>query len=1108
MLLVFSGCSTTAEDELFSDGEINGKCRTGDSPCDTDLACISNYCVPDSCVDANCAEWETCSRGICKVNEGSCNNNGDCNGSETCNTTSHLCAEAVCDPACDSWETCNAGLCKTNPGRCDSVSQCDSGQTCDTNTHTCISTGDPCSGVTCGGTDKGECIATQSGAFCDCKPGYAHFDNAGNKILDCVNPCEGITCSGKGECQVISAQPICTCDGLGTATPYTYPKDGLGNSIKTECVLKSVNDSLVLHMPLDDSAENIANDENNGVTFSTSEPFVCSEGRFQCNGTTSQECVDNTWTDVENCETKEGDDPFFCSALDGKCSGTADCSGSETSCLGNTLRTCNGSGYWQSTDCMATGKTCGDGLDAKACVAECTGTNSICYGTKVLTCSEGTYIETLDCNDSSQICQLGMDEATCVDAKAPSTTPVEGKLTYVDGLFGKAANFDGIDDFIKAKTDGTNSMTLSVWVKPESVEDMMTLLSGDGQYDLKFINQENDYVYIDTSLTGTTISSSPATKKLQHYVVPNEWHLVTMVYSIANNWEIYLDNNSLFSYNGPIFSELQGDKDLFIAADTNYKNLFKGLMDDLRVYNKELTSSEINSLSERGAYRVCEQTDCGGHGTCKVKNYKAECSCDDGYYKESLNCKAIPVSDGLILLSPMQRHGDIVSNGSAGITNDLEKMIYYQGVSGMAMNLDSINDTVTIETSEPFTTGNQLTIAGWIKPNHLLNGVVFKNSELRMAVVFENGQLLYVRDDEKNGTVASTLITDNAWHHIAITADTAGSLTIYIDGKSEKFAYSIGGEDQSYELSLGEINGLLDEVMFFDRILTDAEITSLFTAGGSNETLCKDVTCSDKGTCSIVQNKAVCDCETGYVPNEMLECVKEQESDIHDGLLAHYSFESSASKTAGSLTGIDGVPVSVGYPAGKVGSGASFNGDSSIITIPHNDGFNFKGDFSISLFVKLPIDQSNTDDITNTILTKWQVNYGEGMPPIMKPEAYPFAIRVTNGKANTHYQNKIQVSQGSDNSSQRPVSHSVITINDDQFHHLVMMKKGERIYTYIDQKLEAVFEVTATDFINTAPITIGKRGDNALPFSGMIDELKFYNRALTLDEITQLGNAN
>jgi len=79
-------------------------------------------------------------------------------------------------------------------------------------------------------------------------------------------------------------------------------------------------------------------------------------------------------------------------------------------------------------------------------------------------------------------------------------------------------------------------------------------------------------------------------------------------------------------------------------------------------------------------------------------------------------------------------------------------------------------------------------------------------------------------------------------------------------------------------------------------------------------------------------------------------------------------------------------------------------------------------------------------------------------------------------------------------------------IFDDQWHHVIGIKDNDKMRLYIDGKQEGNDEQNVTQSVSTnEPFTIGSMADYFY-YSGAIDEVAIWNRALTENEITGLFN--
>jgi hypothetical protein len=86
--------------------------------------------------------------------------------------------------------------------------------------------------------------------------------------------------------------------------------------------------------------------------------------------------------------------------------------------------------------------------------------------------------------------------------------------------------------------------------------------------------------------------------------------------------------------------------------------------------------------------------------------------------------------------------------------------------------------------------------------------------------------------------------------------------------------------------------------------------------------------------------------------------------------------------------------------------------------------------------------------------------------------------------------------------------HSNTLVNDLDWHHLAYSRSGSTGSIYVDGNLE---NTHTADFTFTDPLnlwSIGQEWDTATPtnfLTGMVDDVRFYNYGLSLEEVAWLG---
>lgn len=128
------------------------------------------------------------------------------------------------------------------------------------------------------------------------------------------------------------------------------------------------------------------------------------------------------------------------------------------------------------------------------------------------------------------------------------------------------------------------------------------------------------------------------------------------------------------------------------------------------------------------------------------------------------------------------------------------------------------------------------------------------------------------------------------------------------------------------------------------------------------------------------------------------------------------------------------------------------------------------------------------------IIRKWDGQNSNG---------YPYSISFLNHNAPDPYK-FLTVRYDGQVCQQVPTQYST-AIDSDVWHHIVMIKQGSVLYQYLDNVLVSeIPDNTSCSTSNNVPISIGCRGQLVRFFNGKIDDIRFYNRALSESEINSL----
>ena len=208
------------------------------------------------------------------------------------------------------------------------------------------------------------------------------------------------------------------------------------------------------------------------------------------------------------------------------------------------------------------------------------------------------------------------------------------------------------------------------------------------------------------------------------------------------------------------------------------------------------------------------------------------------------------------------------------------------------------------------------------------------------------------------------------------------------------------------------------------------------------------------------------------------------------GLVSWWRAEGDTLDTSGGLVGTAASGIT--YTAGKVGQAFSFSGvfgdvSPAFVTVPDNPRLNFgTHEFSIAVWIKTTNTGTYKRIVTKRIpdgATAW----------------YSLAA---------HY-GKVLFETGVNNIT------SVATVADGQWHHVAVTRdpagsSSRKYHLYIDGVEDASVADSGANLDNACPLELGKWSNESYYggiYSGQIDELQFFNRALASTEVQYIYNA-
>ena len=209
---------------------------------------------------------------------------------------------------------------------------------------------------------------------------------------------------------------------------------------------------------------------------------------------------------------------------------------------------------------------------------------------------------------------------------------------------------------------------------------------------------------------------------------------------------------------------------------------------------------------------------------------------------------------------------------------------------------------------------------------------------------------------------------------------------------------------------------------------------------------------------------------------------------LEDGLVAHYPLNGDVTDIGVSNNdGIANGATPTDDRFGRVNHAFAFDGIDDFLQIPHLSLLNMNiNGFALSFFVKVNINAIGDrftlfDKITrSSCLT---ANNGWTMENALSGASLTVAY--------ADFASFIKLPGP--------------TIVDDDWHHIVVRSSNSQLNFFIDGVNISTNTLFANPAGNSAALLVGKRGcDNDLYFQGALDDIRFYNRALTDEEIQEI----
>ncbi len=224
------------------------------------------------------------------------------------------------------------------------------------------------------------------------------------------------------------------------------------------------------------------------------------------------------------------------------------------------------------------------------------------------------------------------------------------------------------------------------------------------------------------------------------------------------------------------------------------------------------------------------------------------------------------------------------------------------------------------------------------------------------------------------------------------------------------------------------------------------------------------------------------------VPREA-EGTRDVAKDLTGGLIALWTFDDGRGEIARDSSGKGNHGTVVGrakWTKGIIGGALEFDGTNDFVSISNEGSFDIKDRITVAAWIKV-----------DSFSKKWQSIVTKG----------DRAWRLHRANDTN------RVGWACSNLSRGEVGdlYGRTGVDDGRWHHVAGVLDGTRSSLFVDGKLEASEETSRAISVNDYPVLIGENAQHkGRQFRGFIDDVRIYDRALSVDELRALfeqGNA-
>lgn len=255
--------------------------------------------------------------------------------------------------------------------------------------------------------------------------------------------------------------------------------------------------------------------------------------------------------------------------------------------------------------------------------------------------SEEDYSENnINMSSNELLLHLNESSGSIIDSSGNGNNGTSFGADYaLEGKFDKSMYFNGSSDYIEIPNSSnlniSNQITLEVWAKwniePTSGNDWAQILNknGESQYQIQHNFDNTGFEFAINTTSGRTWvigNTNP---------VQNKWHHIVATYD-GSMMQLYVDGSldNTQTHSGDIVSS---SSSLLLGKHKDYNRHFNGNIDELAIYSRVLSASEISSRYTRGSQRLKFKVRSCDDQLCDSEQFIGPDGTTTTYYSEILN---------------------------------------------------------------------------------------------------------------------------------------------------------------------------------------------------------------------------------------------------------------------------------------------------------------------------------------------------------------------------------------------------------------------------------------------------------------------------------------